>query len=55
MDGSNSVSMVILNLDATAAKEIMFVRDCSFKKLQKVELLRLQCVHSLGVLHLCMP
>ena len=31
MDGSNYVSMVILNLDATAAKEIIFVRDVSFK------------------------
>ena len=40
-------------------------RDCSkreyvcegllIKKLQQVELLGLRCVHSLGVLHLCMP
>ena len=35
MDGSNYVLMVILNLDATAAKESMFARDCSLKKNSK--------------------
>ena len=29
MDGSNSVLMVIMNLDATEAKESTFARDCS--------------------------
>ena len=29
MDGSNSVSIVILNLDATAEKERFFARDFS--------------------------
>ena len=32
MDGSNSVSIVILNLDATEAKESMFARYSSLKK-----------------------
>ena len=35
MNMSNSLSMVILNLDATEAKESMFARDCSFKKTLK--------------------
>ena len=30
MDGSNSVSMVRLNLDTTVAKDIMFSRDCPY-------------------------
>ena len=37
MNSSNSVSIVILNLDVTAAKYSMFTRDCSFKKLQRVK------------------
>ena len=55
MSGSNSVAMVILNLEATAAKECMFARDFLSKKLQKVTILELWCGHSLGVHHLCMP
>ena len=35
MDGSNSVSIVILNLEATAEKESMFARDLSLKKNSK--------------------
>ena len=34
MNGSNSVSMVILNLGATAAKDSMFTRYLSFKKIE---------------------
>ena len=32
MDGSNDVPMVILNLDATAAKESILARDFSLEK-----------------------
>ena len=32
MDGSNYVSMVILNLDATASKDIIFARDLLLQK-----------------------
>ena len=35
MDGSNYVSMVILNLDATVAKDSMFARYFSLKKTLK--------------------
>ena len=55
MNVSNSVSMVILNFYANAAKESVFARDFSFKKIQKVNVLDLQCGRSLGVHHLCMP
>ena len=49
------MSMVILNLDATAAKEIMFARDCSFNFYSKITILELWCGHRIGVHHLCMP
>ena len=55
MHGSNFVSIVILNLDATAAKEITFTRDCSLNFVLKVVFKRFCCGHSIGVLHLCMP
>ena len=35
MDGSNYVSMVILNLDATVENYNMFVRDLPLKKTSK--------------------
>ena len=40
MDGSNSVSIVILNLDATAAKKSMSTRDISLKKKFQGEIFR---------------
>ena len=55
MNGYNLVSMVILKLDTTAEKEIMFAMDCSFKKNLKSTFLMLRCSHSLGVHHLRMP
>ena len=55
MDGSNSVSIAILDLDATAENESTFTRDLSLKKTSKGNVLKLQCGHSLGVHHLCMP
>ena len=39
MYGSNYVSMVILMLDTTASKEIIFARDLSLKTLQRVNFL----------------
>ena len=40
MDGSNYVSMVILNLDATKTKESMFVRDFPLKKTSRGEIFK---------------
>ena len=42
MDGSNSVSMVILKLDAAAAKESMFTRDFSLKKNSKGNIFKVE-------------
>ena len=52
MERSNSVSMVILNLEATASKESIFSRDCSLNRTSKGNILKLRCGHSLGVHHL---
>ena len=40
MNGYNSVSMVILNLESTAVKESMFSRDFSLKKTSKGNIFR---------------
>ena len=40
MDGSNSVLIVILNLDSTASNYSMFARDCALKKTSKGNIIK---------------
>ena len=42
MDGSNSVSMTILNLEATASKESMFAKYLSLNKTSKGNILKVE-------------